>query len=1168
MFIAISTVLNKNFVRILNIFFVLALIGLISIKKYYQHKDVNSLTELSVRLQTDLDLINEALRTRNFDILENNAYRIEIFQNDSIVYWNDKREIKNHSNLNIVFNSKIRNEQLVCDFVLLEDEELGLIKPTGDYIQEGISKYKTAVKSPDGYIKVLSATLPISKSAKSVSSYIQLGVLCIWLLGIIGLLSLWRSLILGLKEGEQRLIILFYLTGIGIFWAIFKLWINPFLLEEMTAYQVKYLNFFGKLSLIDLIADLVFVIYIILVTLHPYFVERLHRSNPTLRQILGASTTAIIFFFIFYQSKNFINLGHLDFAINSPLGGGLNELLFTIVLIGYCFINFYLVNLFFWNTSGPFTFAKKMLIYLVTIVVVCGMYFFSLDNIVLLTLAVFILIFLLSFDVFQDREYRHLSFFVWWVVFHSVFLTFSTYKGAIYSTIKNEKNKLEDSFYKLSQDDLSKIKITSYTLELSNLLKQLAYRSSDQFYDYFDFQSYIYSIIGSTKDGTVGNQKLTDIELFDQEGKNLFNNHSSDIEASREEINNSKLVGNNLYYKPTPPNFIWYKPITDSVHMILKFHNTELKPYSGNYLFFKDKKLIGGNGIDYIKSEIPDYISRDTSIYNYKFYTYSIDNTFQVASFIPEDGLLKPISLFSLIFILMLSFLGGLTVLNSLREFLPNEYGLRISEKNSLRLRLQLSVIGLIVFSFTVIGVITAVYFNNVNVQKNLEQFDQRSNALALDINLRTREVPTKTGAYFLILNEFDEINAIYGKRLALYNSEGQLASARNTGAYRSRLPQYVMKQIKSLNNNKDNLGVKSYNLTDDEVLIPMYKGNKDPFAYITFHKSTASSTGELKNYVGTLLNVYIFLFLLAIAISLGISNSITKPLIKLRESLSQFKLGKTYNKLSWASSDEIGDLIHEYNKLTEEINKSAEIIAKTEREMAWREMAKQVAHEIKNPLTPMKLSLQYLERAASSDPENAKKMIQKISGTLMEQINNLSHIANSFSNFAAMPKTVNEKIILNEVVEHVHDLFRKRDDMDVDLIEPMNEIYVFADRNHLVRILNNILKNAVQSIPEDKRGHIVLELTKEKDIAKIRVTDNGSGIAEEMKDKVFTPNFTTKSSGTGLGLAITANMLETMGGRIYFDSVQGEGTTFYLEIPLMRTDLLAENEVLLDEEL
>jgi nitrogen fixation/metabolism regulation signal transduction histidine kinase len=313
---------------------------------------------------------------------------------------------------------------------------------------------------------------------------------------------------------------------------------------------------------------------------------------------------------------------------------------------------------------------------------------------------------------------------------------------------------------------------------------------------------------------------------------------------------------------------------------------------------------------------------------------------------------------------------------------------------------------------------------------------------------------------------------------------------------------------------------------------------------------------------------VYIFLFLLAGAVSIAVGNSITRPLSRLAENVKKFKLGKHNEALQWDSNDEIGILIKNYNNLTTEVVNSAELLAKTQRDMAWREMAKQVAHEIKNPLTPMKLNIQYLEKVIQSDPDSAHLMIQRISGTLIEQINNLTQIADEFSNFATLPKAANEKIILNEVVEHIHDLFRKRDDMEIELLEPMNEIYVFADRNHLVRVLNNIVKNAIQAVPEYRRGKIIIDLQVVDAMARIKVSDNGLGIPEDMKDKVFTPNFTTKSSGTGLGLAISANMMETMNGRIYFNSKPNEGTDFYIELPLIRNEELptTDGEVFLED--
>lgn len=340
------------------------------------------------------------------------------------------------------------------------------------------------------------------------------------------------------------------------------------------------------------------------------------------------------------------------------------------------------------------------------------------------------------------------------------------------------------------------------------------------------------------------------------------------------------------------------------------------------------------------------------------------------------------------------------------------------------------------------------------------------------------------------------------------------------------------------------------------EAYLPIVSGKNQPIAILRIvTRSSQDVAIAVLEFVSTILNAYIFLFLIAGAIALAMANSITLPLSKLTEKLKAFKLGRQNEPLEWHTKDEIGTLIDNYNTMTKELQKSADVLAQTEREMAWREMAKQVAHEIKNPLTPMKLSIQYLQKTSNESSEKALELIPRITNTLIEQINNLSQIAGEFSNFATLPQANNEKIILNEVVETIHDLFRKRDDMDIKMIEPIDELYVFADKNHLVRVLNNLIKNAIQSIPEGRKGEIIISIYREDNDAIVSVKDNGIGIPDDMKKKVFTPNFTTKSSGTGLGLAIASNMMESCNGKIYFESTHGEGTTFFIRIPLMRYD-------------
>jgi len=319
--------------------------------------------------------------------------------------------------------------------------------------------------------------------------------------------------------------------------------------------------------------------------------------------------------------------------------------------------------------------------------------------------------------------------------------------------------------------------------------------------------------------------------------------------------------------------------------------------------------------------------------------------------------------------------------------------------------------------------------------------------------------------------------------------------------------------------------------------------------------------------FTQALLNAYVFLFLLGFAISISLSQYIRNPLIILGRTLKDVKLNKQNQKIEWSGTDEIGNLISEYNQMIVKLETNAHQLAEVERDTAWREMSKQVAHEIKNPLTPMKLSLQYLQKSLGGDHERVLAMTERMCGTLMHQIDNLQQIADEFANFGGLPKTANKKVLLNDIVETIHDLFRNRQDMDIHLIEPIDDINVYADKNQLLRVLNNLVKNSIQAIPENIKGHIELKLWKENNKAMIYVKDNGIGIPEDQQNEIFKPKFTTKSSGTGLGLAIAANMLETMGGNIYFDSTHNVGTKFYVELPLIRTlDTKETQHVSLDD--
>ena len=260
-------------------------------------------------------------------------------------------------------------------------------------------------------------------------------------------------------------------------------------------------------------------------------------------------------------------------------------------------------------------------------------------------------------------------------------------------------------------------------------------------------------------------------------------------------------------------------------------------------------------------------------------------------------------------------------------------------------------------------------------------------------------------------------------------------------------------------------------------------------------------------------INLYVLLFLASIIVAVFISNQITRPLVVIQENLQKMELGKQNEPILYNRQDEIGSLVKEYNKKVEELAISADLLARSERESAWREMAKQIAHEIKNPLTPMKLNIQHLQRAKGEGKEY-NEYIERVTATLIEQIDNLSNIATEFSNFAKIPTARNQVFLLAEQLEKALALFETHDKVKIEFnSNGLEDIMVNADREQLSRAIINLVKNAIQSVPETRKGKINILLNRRGHMALISVSDNGTGVPVELRDKLFSPSFTTKSS-------------------------------------------------------
>jgi len=310
----------------------------------------------------------------------------------------------------------------------------------------------------------------------------------------------------------------------------------------------------------------------------------------------------------------------------------------------------------------------------------------------------------------------------------------------------------------------------------------------------------------------------------------------------------------------------------------------------------------------------------------------------------------------------------------------------------------------------------------------------------------------------------------------------------------------------------------------------------------------------EAVDFMGALFSGYLFLLLSISAITIYYSHSLTHPLDQLSRHLENLKMGAS-DKIDWHKNDEVGQLVNAYNAAIDELQQSYEKLRKTEREVAWREMAKQVAHEIKNPLTPMKLSLQYLQRAGKLQPDLIQSLLPKLTMTIMEQINTLDEIATSFSQFASMPNPQNITFNLVDLLQQSLEMHRHHFDDNNDSFYCNIEAKsypIFADKNQIQRVINNLLMNAVQAIPTEKNGKINIRLFQMKnDLVRLEIEDNGEGVDLETQQKIFSPYFTTKSSGTGLGLAMCKDIIENAGGKIGFSSSQSMGACFWIEMPL-----------------
>lgn len=580
-----------------------------------------------------------------------------------------------------------------------------------------------------------------------------------------------------------------------------------------------------------------------------------------------------------------------------------------------------------------------------------------------------------------------------------------------------------------------------------------------------------------------------------------------------------------------------------------------MKQYS--YARYVDEKLVSANGnYNYrISTRLYEDNRRDMEFENYNNYNHLIHRVDERTIVVVSKE--NPTFFDQLtVFIYLFVFFGLLLLL---AFYLHRPTILQPGFFNHLNVKIQMLSAGIILIALLSFGVATRFYTERQFREKNQSILNEKIQSVIIELEgqlkneteitdpmvdqLRSR-LTKLSYVFFTDINVYDTNGILVASSQPKIFEAGLIAPRMNSEAY---VKMVINKKSEYIHEEK--LG----ELNHLSAYVPFRNINNDIVAYVNlpYFARQDALEDEIARLFVTLVNIFVLLLALSIIAAIFISDRITRPLQKLQQSLSRIELGRQNEQIEYKGTDVIGNLVSEYNRKVTELEIKAEQLARSERESAWREMARQVAHEIKNPLTPMKLNIQLLQKAVSEGSDNLENRIQRTSDVLIEQIDTLSQIANAFSNFAQMPRTELAEVDLNKLIASVVELYRELPGSSVTFTPYQDSApVVHADYNQLLRAIQNLIKNSLQAAEEHSTPEITISVEASNKSFLIRLSDNGKGIPPEMQDKIFQPNFTTKSTGMGLGLAMVQSIVQNINGKIWFETESGKGSTFYIEIP------------------
>lgn len=482
---------------------------------------------------------------------------------------------------------------------------------------------------------------------------------------------------------------------------------------------------------------------------------------------------------------------------------------------------------------------------------------------------------------------------------------------------------------------------------------------------------------------------------------------------------------------------------------------------------------------------------------------------------------------------------------------------INLLKRISLRTQIFISMILLVFLACLLILAATFFQYQNESIDYNIFRLNRKESQLRKQIDYLVEKndlLKKNDSVWAQYKQEFSAVIKIHNVNYSVFNLEGKplftsflpLKIIANDYSLKDDFLDVILSKPdhRILEKNNDEIGKfqSSYSVLEDSF------GKPYGVLFFPYFEDVSFSENELNTFLQSLYQIYLLMLIVAIIMAYFISKYISRSLETFREKIDQTGLLKENEKIQLKNAPrDIASLINSYNKMIDELEKSATLLARTQREQAWQEMAKQVAHEIKNPLTPMRLTVQNFQRRFSvDDPYNAKK-IDEFSQILLEQIDTMSDVANAFSDFATLPKP---KLLKSDLVEITRRSLEIFEDGIITFKTSDEKIMFSLDKTQWIRVTTNIVQNALQAVKQGQDPKIKVSIKKGEKNVKVYFSDNGIGIPKSIQSKVFEPKFTTKTKGMGLGLGIVKNIIDSHKGKIEYTTSE-KGTTFIVTLKL-----------------